>query len=287
MDLSAIVIALQEGENLRLTVDQLLSTFPASSEIIVVDDGSTDGCADFLRVPGAPARLLAGKGSGVAGSRNLGASHSTGEVLLFVDAHMTLPRGWWNPLVDLLNGKASAAAPGVRDVTQTHRKGFGLRISGPELTSEWLARPGDSPCAVPVLPGCSLAIRREVFQSVGGFDAGMIRSQGIDHEFCLRLWLLGHECWIAPEIEVVHLFREQLPYEISWETVLHNRLRLAMQHLDGRRIARVVEALRAKGGFPGAMALLADTDVLARRAEWRARRVHDADWFFERFGPEW
>jgi GT2 family glycosyltransferase len=286
MDLSAIVIALQEGENLRLTVEQLLATLPSSSEIIVVDDGSTDGSADFLRVPGAPARLVPGNGGGVAASRNLGASHATGTVLLFIDAHMTLPGDWWKPLVDLLDGKASAASPGVRDVVQSHRKGFGLRITGPELTAEWLGRT-DSPCAVPVLPGCSLAIRRDVFQTVGGFDSGMIRSQGIDNEFCLRLWLLGHECWVAPEVEVVHLFRERMPYELRWEMVIHNRLRLALQHFDRPRIARAVEVLRAKAGFPGAMALIADSDVLVRRAELSGRRIQDANWFFSRFGPAW
>ncbi len=285
--LSAVVISLEEGENLRLTIDELRRTLPPGSEIVVVDDGSTDGSAGFLEAAGAPARLIRAGGLGVAGARNRGAAETTGEVLLFVDAHMRLPGDWWRPLVALLEDPVAAAAPSVCDVRQTHRKGFGLRIAGPELTSEWLPAGDARPHAVPVLPGCSLAIRREIFEQAGGFDAGMMRSQGIDNEFCLRLWLLGYECWIAPAVEVVHLFRERHPYELRWATVLHNRLRLALMHFNQRRIARVVEALHAHSGFAGGIALAADTDVLERRRSRWAERRRDADWFFARFGPDW
>jgi hypothetical protein len=115
----------------------------------------------------------------------------------------------------------------------------------------------------------------------------MIRSQGIDNEFCLRLWLLGHECWIDPEVEVVHLFRDRHPYLLQWEAVIHNRLRLALTHLDRRRIAMVVEALSECSGFAAAVALAADSDVLNRRAEMARRRRVDLDWFFRRFPPAW
>ncbi len=285
--LSTVVISLEEGENLRLTVEQLRRTLPAASEIIVVDDGSTDGSAGFLEREGAPAHLVRGHGLGVAQARNRGAAEARGDVLLFVDAHMELPERWWEPLAGLLGRGVAAAAPAVRDVKQTQRKGFGLRITGPELTAEWLPVGESHPHPVPILPGCSLAIPREVFQRSGGFDSGMIRSQGIDNEFCLRLWLLGYECWVVPEVEVVHLFRDRHPYELRWETVLHNRLRLALVHFDQRRIARVVEALHAHCGFAGAVALAADSDVLTRRAAMTGRRQRDADWFFDRFGPDW
>ena len=286
--LSAVVIALQEGENLRLTVEQVRNTLPLDSEIIVVDDGSTDGSFDFLLAKDAPARLILGGGLGVAGARNRGASEARGDSLLFIDAHMTLPAGWWQVLIDLLDRPGVAAvAPSVCDVQKTHLKGFGLRLTGPELTSEWLGRAGRSAYPAPILPGCCLAIRRSLFESVEGFDAGMIRSQGIDNEFCLRLWTLGYECWIAPEIEVVHLFRDQHPYQICWETVLHNRLRLALIHLDQRRLARVVDTLRGRSGFAGAVALTADSDALVKRARMKASRVHDPNWFFDQFGPEW
>ncbi len=46
--ISVVVIALNEGSNLRRTVENLQSTLNGNSEILVVDDGSDDGCADYL-----------------------------------------------------------------------------------------------------------------------------------------------------------------------------------------------------------------------------------------------
>jgi glycosyltransferase involved in cell wall biosynthesis len=286
--LSIVVIALQEGPHLQSTIAGLEATLPADAEILVVDDGSTDGSIAFLEEPGCRARLIRAQGLGVAGARNRGAAAASGEVLIFCDAHMTLPDAWWQPLLAVLEDHPHAAvAPGVTDTRQTHLQGFGLRIKAPELTSEWLPQQSRDPYPVPVLPGCTLAVRKAAFLAAGGCDGGMLRSQGIDHEFCLRWWLLGNECWIVPEIVVLHLFREQMPYELRWETVLHNRLRLALTHFDARRIALVVDALRTHSAFGAAVALAADSDVLQRRACLAVGRKRDVDWFVTRFGPEW
>ena len=58
--LSVVIVTLDEGENLRRTVESLWPTLPANHELIVVDDGTTDGSSDFLagdrRVRCAPGR---------------------------------------------------------------------------------------------------------------------------------------------------------------------------------------------------------------------------------------
>jgi glycosyltransferase involved in cell wall biosynthesis len=46
--ISAVVVALNEGEMLQRTVENLFATLPRTSEIIVVDDGSADGSTAFL-----------------------------------------------------------------------------------------------------------------------------------------------------------------------------------------------------------------------------------------------
>ncbi|HTX39063.1 MAG TPA: glycosyltransferase family 2 protein, partial [Bryobacteraceae bacterium] len=101
--LSVVVISLNEGEALRRTVESLQAKLPEPWEIIVVDDGSTDGSAGFLGEgrPGVtllrpPARL------GVAGARNFGAAHATGDVLVFSDAHVLVRPGWAEALLEIL-----------------------------------------------------------------------------------------------------------------------------------------------------------------------------------------
>jgi GT2 family glycosyltransferase len=286
--ISAVVITRNEGENLRHTVQQLQATLPQDCEVIVVDDGSTDGSTEFLAAPGAPARLLRGNAWGVARARNQGARAARGDILVFSDAHLQVPPGWWIPMVELLaNPAVGAVAPAVSDVEEPYCKGFGLRLKAPEITVEWLEQQGEAPYPVPLLPGCFWGMRREVFEAVGGFDEGMICWATEDTELSLRLWLLGYELWLVPAVEVVHLFRVERPFTVEWSWVLHNRLRLADVHFSDPRRALVREALQTLEGFPEALSLLAQSDAEARRRELAARRRRDDEWFFRTFGPDW
>ncbi|HYM09837.1 MAG TPA: glycosyltransferase [Bryobacterales bacterium] len=285
--ISVIVTALNEGAYLRRTVEHFEASLPADSEIVVVDDGSTDGSTEFLE-GGGRARLERSHHSGVAKARNRGAGLTSGEILVFADAHIAVEPGWWAPLADVLaNPSVGAVAPAVAVMHEAERKGYGLQLLGPDLTMDWMDWQGDEPHPVPLLPGCCWAMRRETFEAAGGFDGGMIRWAMEESEMSLRLWLLGYELWLAPQVQVAHLFREARPYAVDWNAVLHNKLRLAFVHFEPERIARVVEALREDDGFASAVALTVESDVAARRAWFAARRSRGDAWFFERFNVGW
>jgi glycosyltransferase involved in cell wall biosynthesis len=287
--ISVVVIARNESSNLRCTVENLQATLPERSEIMVVDDGSDDGCSDFLRPKAAPKlRLIRSKNLGVAGARNLGARRTRGEVIVFADAHIRLPPDWWKPLVSVLaNHRTGAVAPAISDWNFPKRKGFGLHLTGPALEVQWLPRQSEDPYPVPILPGCCLAMRRETFTVTGGFDGGLISTGGVDNELGVRLWLLGYELFVVPSIEVAHLFRARFPYPVLQKTALHNRLRLAFAHFGSRRIADVLVALKGKEDLRRALTLLVKSDIATWRAQLVSRRIHDDDWFFRRFGPGW
>ena len=286
--ISAVVIARNESSNLRGTVENLQETLPERSEILVVDDGSTDGGSDFLKQRAANVRLIRSKNLGVARARNIGARKTRGEVIVFADAHIRLPPDWWKPLVTLLaNPRIGAVAPAICDWNCERRKGFGLHLPGPELKAEWLLRQGDDPYPVPILPGCCLGMRRETFEATGGFDGGLISTGGVDNELGVRFWLLGYELWVVPNVEVVHLFRAGFPYPVIWKTALHNRLRLAFAHFSARRITEVLAALRRYDALRQALTLIVQSDIAAWRAQLASCRVRDDEWFFSRFGRGW
>ena len=283
LSLSAVVVARNESGHLRATVENLRATLPPGAEMVVVDDGSTDGCADFLERDGG-VLLVRGAGLGVAGARNLGARLASGEVMVFCDAHVAAPPGWWRPMLEVLaSPPAGAAAPGVFAMGDEEARGYGQRLRGPQLTIEWLPRDGNQPRRAPLLPGCFLAVRRDAFQAAGGFDGGMRLWGSEDTELSIRLWLLGYELWLVPEVEVAHLFRLRHPYEVEWEEVLHNRLRMALAHFSARRVSLAVEALREQYGFSRAWEQARAGDVSGRRQA----RLHDDDWYFEQLGPRW
>lgn len=287
-DFSVVIPTLNEGESLRRTVDQLRATVPAGTELIVVDDGATDGCCDFLHAGAEDVRLLkpAGLRLGVSGARNRGAAEASGDVLVFLDAHVDLPPGWIERLRDAAcEPGVGAAGPGIAVLGRPECCGWGMRYRDAGLGIEWLPAPSPgAPPAVPMLAGACIAMRRALFESLGGFDTGLMRWGSEDAELSLRLWMAGYELRVVPDVVIAHLFRERHPYAIDWAGILHNQLRLAFVHFDAARLARVIERLKPFGDFAAACALLAGSDVNARRAAIQASRRYDDDTYFARFG---
>ena len=281
---SIVIVTRNEGAELQTTVLNVLATLPVDQrEIIVVDDASIDDSTAFLReLP--EVRLLTAAGLGVARARNFGAAHATGDVILFADAHVRMPAGWHEPLLDALRDpRVGAVAPGVSSIEEPKRRGFGLDVSGPDLHTRWKHKPGSHPEPVPVLPGCFLAMRRDVYQHSGAYDGDMRQLGGNDAELSCRLWLMGYRLLVVPEIEVGHLFRNVAPYPSTWVSVVHNRLRMAFVHFSQERVERVAHALRAYDSFPAALAMLTDANVFSRRAEVARTRQFDDEWFFRYF----
>lgn len=97
LKISAVITAWNEGDEVRKTVESLAASIADPStelEIIVVDDGSTDGSCQFdvgarSRACGMPLRVMRHEQpQGVGRSRNHGWREATGNVITFHDAHM-------------------------------------------------------------------------------------------------------------------------------------------------------------------------------------------------------
>jgi GT2 family glycosyltransferase len=286
--ISAIVISRNEGARLRRTVENLDRTLPAGSEIIVVDDASVDGSTEFLRKH-RRFRLAANRVAvGVARARNQGARASSGDVLVFCDAHIGLDDDWWRPLMSLVAScSIAAAAPAMAEMPTCQHIGYGLTLPKPNLEARWRKRRIARPAPAPILPGACMALRRDVFDRTGGYDEAMLAAGNVDNEMCLRLWLLGFELWITPETVVSHHFRKRMPYPLPDHFSIHNRLRLALVHFSAQRLDRVVGTLQEYAGFGDALLLAVATDAAARRKHLEATRVRSDDWFFKKFRLDW
>jgi len=282
---SIVVISRNEGGRLRRTVDRLLATMPDFAEIVVVDDGSSDASADFLATRQPRTRLVrTGRQLGIAGARNLGAQEAKGECLIFCDAHVAPADGWVEPLVDALAAPGTGAAgPRLASMAKRAAKVGGLGFVDDVLNVRWLPPHDAEAYAVPLLPGCLLGVRREVFNELGGFDEGMLGYGAEDLELCMRLWRLGLECLVVPGSEVAHRFRTAGARRIDHELSLFNLLRLGILHLGAERLTRFLDALRGHDAFPRAMARIMAGDTFRRRAQLDGLMRFDDAWFFQRF----
>jgi GT2 family glycosyltransferase len=288
---SIVVISHNEGGHLRMTVDAMRDTTPASTEIVIIDDFSADGSTEFLSGPDyREVRLIRPDNRlGISAARNLGAERSHGDVIVFSDAHVRPAPGWLPPLIDALDDDTvGAVAPAVSALGCESSKGYGFSWSDPSLTMRWCYDRPAQAHPVPFLCGCFLASRREVFDRCGRFDDGLIKWGFEDSEYCLRLWRSGYRCMVEPASDIAHLFRTKFPYQVEWESTTHNQLRTALLHLSRPRCRRVFEQARGSPRFELAVSLLFESDLDERRQFCAAIQKHTDDTIFEMLGiPEW
>lgn len=284
---SIIIPTLNEGENLLDTVEfALCNSGDDLLELIVVDDGCTDGSPAALRerFSDAPVSLLQSRGIGVPGARNAGAAVARGEVLVFLDSHCFVPEGWLDPLLEALHSDPAAAlvGPAYADIREPRLVGCGMTWRDPSLEPAWLPR-GDRLTDVPFHGGAGHVVRADRFREVGGYDAGMTRWGSEDQELCLRLWLRGYTVLAEPRSVLFHLFRDRHPYPVEMLDMTYNRLRMALLHFDESRLARVIRAMLPLQGIEQVLARAMMDGCWQARAACQQQQRRDVGWLFRRF----
>src|SRR5690349_20563283 len=85
MRISAIVAVYNGAERLRDALDSIVAQDLAPSEVIVVDDGSTDATPDIIRSYGEAIRSFRQPNAGLSAAHNRAISQATGDALAFLD----------------------------------------------------------------------------------------------------------------------------------------------------------------------------------------------------------
>ncbi|MCL6612563.1 MAG: glycosyltransferase [Peptococcaceae bacterium] len=283
---SIIIPAKNEGSHVKTTVDSILRTEGGPPyEIIVVDDASSDGCCSFLqdrqyRLPNL--KVVTTGGLGAANARNAGADMARGEILVFCDAHITVPSNWLRKMEkDFSLSPVAGLSPGIASMADPKAVGYGQTWNA-RLEAKWLPRPAGL-TASPLLPGGCQAFRREAFMEVGGYDRGFRVWGREDEEISLKMWLFGYSLFVDPEIKILHNFRPSHPYPVSMDHVNYNYLRMACSHFGEKRLAYAFSLLRRDSRIERQLASVFLSDVWSQRADYLSRRKHDDEWFVQRF----
>src|ERR1039458_725360 len=203
--ISVIIPVFNDGGNLSLCLASLRGSLEPPLEYIVVDDGSTDGSGEVASKWGARVLHTGGR-LGPACARNIGARAAIGDVLLFLDADVSVNsdtirriRGEFDndPNLDALMGSYDSA-PKVSTFVSQYRNLLHCYVhqSSPRK-------------AVTFWSGCG-AIRRSVFLDFGGFNE-MYQAPAIeDIELGYRLAQAKRNLILCPDIQVKHLKRWSL-----------------------------------------------------------------------------
>lgn len=194
MDIS-IIVPCARPEKVKATIEALLNQdFPAGEyEIIVVVPREEDGA---IIQSSAVSVVIAGQLFAPGKMRNIGARNATGRYLFFIDDDCIPRRTWLGSMKEILESSAGIGALGCRVTCAVEN--FWSRCADFALFSAYqftTARDCD-------LGSAALAMRKEAFESVGGFDETLLASE--DWDFSLKLKSKGWNCRFEPGIEVSH-----------------------------------------------------------------------------------
>lgn len=284
MRVSIIFPVKNEGENLRNTLDSLFAhKTNYAFEIIVVNDGSTDKCCDFLKNYDKKEyiTLIETEGVGPANARNIGAARASENYLIFCDAHLKFEDWWIDRLLEpLLSGQTDAVSPAIGSFENDQFIGFG-QILKPNLRIKWNPR-SNSLSETAILPGACLAISKRVFEEIDGFEKGFRTWGHEDVEFSIKLWLFGYQCHVLPTVKILHLFKKQLPYEVRYEDFYYNILKMAYSHFNQERIQKCKNLIIYSKARDIERRVL-ENGALDQRRIYAKRRKKTDDWYFHKF----
>ena len=202
-----------------------------TTEIIVVDNNSTDGTADVVRKMASDSsaiRYVFEARQGISYARNTGCELARGAIVAFTDDDVRVAADWAarihaaftaHPDIDCVGGKVLPVWPTEPPSWLTRSHWAPLAILDYGDVSLWLDR-NDARCLV----GANMAFRRDALRRLGGFSPAVQRvKDGIgsieDHEFLIRLWESGGRALYLPELVTkspVDLGRLQKAYHRRW-----------------------------------------------------------------------
>lgn len=211
------------------------------SRIIVVDNASDDDSLNELAAWPEAEVIQSGQNLGYAGGANRGVYSSESPIVVILNPDVELDAGFGQALLNTFDGDESLGAAGakLRFPDSQLIQHAGGRIFWPELTTSHLGEGEtdegqfDTIRDVDYVTGAALAIRRDAFDVVDGFDERYFPAYWEDVDFCFRLRDAGWKVQYRPELTASHHEGSGAArgnaYFAAWT---RNRLRFAVSHLS-------------------------------------------------------
>jgi len=208
---SVVIVNWNAGESLATCVASLADDARRGCEVIVVDNASSDGSAALVRAAFPWLTVVeTGANLGFAAGANHGAARAQGDVLVFLNPDARVLPGAVEMLADTLRLAPGAGIAGGGLVDGAGRRQPAAARFGPvrhlvldTTLGRLVARGRRLPHRVEWVYGTFVAIRRDLFRQLGGFDPAYF-IYGEDMDLCHRAARLGARTILVPAAQAVH-----------------------------------------------------------------------------------
>ncbi len=244
MSVVKIVILNWNGAaHLRRFLPSVVASVPPQVEIVVADNGSTDGSAELLAREFPSVTLLRfAENYGFAGGYNRALEHLGGDYWVLLNSDVETPAGWLEPLVEALDAEPDVAVVGPKLLACAARDMFEYAGAAGGYI-DWLGFPFcrgrilqtlehdggqyDDARDVFWISGAAFCCRAAAFRAAGGFDTDFFAHME-EIDLCWRLQLLGWRVRVIPQSRVWHLGGGTLSNDSPFKLYLNYRNNLSM-----------------------------------------------------------
>jgi GT2 family glycosyltransferase len=214
---SVVIVAYNAREYIVDCLRAVLGQQHPDFEVIVVDSASWDGTPDLVRQTFPEVRLIVSPTNiGYGAGNNVGARAAAGDVLVFLNPDTLAEPGWLEALVGGMRAAGRQLATSKITLLKDRQR---LNTSGNQIHFLGLSycrgfKQDRSAYASPELvsgaSGAALAITRELFDRLQGFDEGLFLYHD-DVDLSLRALLAGERCLYVPDSVAQHDYELRLP----------------------------------------------------------------------------
>lgn len=200
MKVSVIVPSYNAKKTIGKCIEALLNQAyqRENYEVIVVDDGSTDGTGDIAKI--YPVKYIFQRNQGPATARNAGVREAKGDIILFTDSDCVPSANWIEEMVKPFTKKDVVA---VKGAYLTNQKGIVARFAQLEFEERFdMLKKVES---IDMVDTYSAGYRRNIFLQMGGFDTSFPVANNEDTELSYRMSKLGLKMVFNPHAIVYHL----------------------------------------------------------------------------------
>lgn len=228
--LATIVPVYNDPAGIRVTLDSLRDR-PAIDQLLVVDNGSTDGTRQLVQEHTADADeeklVVESAVQSSYAARNAGIKHTNADIISFVDADMRVATDYFESALSHLNDhdldymgcRVDLTIDGEHTLAARYNQHTGFPIEQYVKHHRYA-------------PTCSLIVRRKVFEDVGLFDPRLI--SGGDMEFGNRVAAAGYNLGYCPDAVATHSIRDSV-WALYIKNVRVGRGHCQLQHYHPER----------------------------------------------------